>query len=137
MVNRESKKKIPGALLVGVGVGLCVSVLVAMLGAGLIAGEKLQESATGLVAMFSLFSGAMTASLLAAGKMKAFRFPVCLAAGLAYLVGLMIVSVVLFDGVKDGLIASAAVVLGGVLTAFLSGMGRQHKPKFKHAKLRK
>lgn len=136
MVKKDSKMKIPLALLFGMGMGLLVSVIVAMLAAGLIAGEKLQETATGWMAMLSLFLGSLTAAVTTVGKVQQMRFAMCISAGASYLVGLFIVSVILFDGVKGGLGASVAVILGGALAAFLVSREHKRKPKYRPMKLR-
>ncbi len=136
MMQKELKKKIPLALLMALIIGISVSLMVAMVAAAMIAGEKVQEDASGWIAMLSVFFGSLTTALVTMGKVKQMRFAMCLSAGGVYMLGLCCMGAVMFDGVKSGLWATGALALGGALTAFLLGMERKGKPKFKIPKQR-
>lgn len=136
MLHKESRLKIPSALIMGLVSGVAVSILVAILIAILINAGNIQEGVLDVAAMVAILLGAMTAALVTVGKVKEKRFVMCIAAGAVYLLGLMMIAAVLFDGVKGGIGASAAVVFGGVLAVFLMGMNRGKRPKYKMPKLR-
>ncbi len=136
MVRKDSRAKIPIALLWGLGSGLGVSVALAMIGAALIAAEKMGETAVGWMAMLAVFLGSATTALVLTGRVKEKRFVMCMLGAAAYLVGLFCMSAVMFDGVKGGVGATAVLVLGGALVTFLLGKERQRKPKYKSPKQR-
>ena len=135
MVQKDTRLKIPSALLLGLAVGLTVTGLVAAVTAFLIAGENIQEDGMGVAAMAAILLGALAAALVTVGKVKEMRLVMCLAAGAVYLLGLICCAAILFDGVKGGIGASAAVTFGGSLAVFLIGLNKGKRPKYKVPKL--
>lgn len=136
MSRREGAAKIPVALLLGLAVGLAVTLIGAVITASLIQSRSIDEDATGLAAMVIILLGAAAASLVTAGKVPQMRLVMCLGGGGIYLLGLLCCAAVLFDGVKAGVLPSLPVIAAGSLAVYLLGMKGSRKPKYKVPKLR-
>lgn len=136
MNRKDNGIKILVVLLASAGAGLLVSSLLAMVCAGLIASEKLQENAGGWVAMLALFLGSFVGASIAIGKLKKLRFAMSMATAAVYFLSLFCISAVLFDGVKSGVWPSLLLILTGGITAFLISMARPGTAKYRLPKQR-
>ena len=136
MVQKDEKLKIVLALLQGLLWGLAVTVLVAMIAAGLLSAEKIAEGNMGMVSTLAILLGSATTALITVSKAKQMRFVMCLVAGVVYLLGISGCAAILFDGIKGGLGATTVVILGGVLSVYLLGMKQGKQQKYRVPKVR-
>ncbi len=136
MVKREGNGKIPAALVLALATGLLVTVMGAAVTAWLIQGQTVGEEAAGIGGMVTVLLAAAASAAVAVLKVPNLRLIMCLAGGGIYLLGLLCCGALLFDGVKGGVLATAAVIAAGCMLIFLVGMRGGRKAKYKVPKLR-
>ena len=128
------RKSIQGApqiaLFLGIGVvaGLMVSMIVSAVGAGLIAGQKLDEGAMGYCAWIAILLGSMVAALIGGAGWVEKWWLMCLAAGGAYYLCLLCCTALFFGGQYDGVGVGVCMCLGGSGACALLSLTRNGRP---------
>lgn len=131
MVKKEGPSKIPAALVLGLGIGLIVTIIGALITAWLIQAQVIEEDVTGFAAMVIILLSAVAAAAVAAGKGASMHLVMCLGGGGIYFLGLLCNAAILFDGVRAGVIPSACAALGGSMLVYLLGMKGGRRKKYK------
>lgn len=135
-MNKMDWKKSVAVYFLALGMGLLVAVGLALGCAFLIAGEMLPEQSMGYCAMASVFCGAVATAVIAVGRIKTMRLPVCVVAGAVFLIGLVLVGLVLFGRLNGGILPTAALCLGSSVVVGLFGRKGSGKPKYRLEKMR-
>ncbi len=131
MGNKEDIQQWAIALVQALMLSIGASVLIAMLTAWLVCQNVIAEYATDYGAMLALLIGSIVSSAVLAGKGKGMRLWLCIGGAVLYLLVMALGSVLLFDGVTDGFLATAAVVFAGSMVANLLRFRRNKQPKFR------
>lgn len=139
VTNRKVKGKAL-SMPVGLVLGLGVSLVVTLVGSGvityLVLGEKMGENVIGYGAMVTVLLSAALGALTAVGRIKRRRLLTCLACGGCYFGALLSMTALFFGGQYQGMGVTALLVLGGAgSVALLSlkgeGQGRGRKKKYR------
>ena len=137
MFRKEKASGFATALIIAAAAGLLVTVLAGAITAYLIHSEMMEIQTVGYAAMGCLLLGSIVSAWIGTMKNQNNRLLTCMSAGAAYFVGLGSTSVILFDGVKRGVVPSLAVILAGSILVLLLGRGNGSKRKYKVPKLPK
>lgn len=127
VTNRKVTGKamtVPGGVLLGACAALLWTIAAAAILGILIGREILPEQAIGYGSMMILLSASFLGSLLAWGKVKHQRAAVCLSTGAAYLLILLSMTALFFDGQYEAVGVTALLVLAGCSAVIFMGMGQ-------------
>ena len=111
---------------IGIGIALLVSLTITLLGAALgawaIVTGKIGEGTIGLVTTPTIILAAAVGALIGSVIIKKMRLPMCLICGMCYLLSLLAITALFFDGQYQGIgLGLIAVLAGCVPVAFLPG----------------
>ena len=116
----------------GIGIGCGISMILTILGAGLVAklisAEMLQETAIGYGAMMIILAASVTGSAVAVKKVKKRMLQVSLLVGAGYYALLLGMTALFFGGQYQGMGVTALLVLAGCGVVVLLA-GREKKLK--------
>lgn len=129
-------KKIAGAYIVSLALGLAVSAGVAVVFAALVSSQQLPEECLGYGGLLAVLLGAGSAALISGSKIRTLRIPVCVGGGTVFLLGLLLMGWLLFGRIGGGFLPTAGLCLGGGLAVGLLGRKGNGKPKYKVPKMR-
>lgn len=124
------------ALVVGTAVSLVVTLIGAVICAGLISAEVIQAGSTGYCAMAILLISAMAGATAAGRKGKQKRLYSGLLAGAVYFAMLLAMNALLFDGQYGGVGVTALIVLSGSVLPAMIGLSGGNGVKPRRSKLR-
>lgn len=130
MVTKQIKL---GSIPKGIGVGLAASIASTIVGsviaAWLIGTEKIGEGSIGYITMVLLLLSSITGAVVSFGIIKQKRLPVCLFAGGTYVLSLLAINALFFQGTYSGVGESALVILAGVMSVAVLGLKSDKKIK--------
>ncbi len=112
----------PQGLALGCATCLGVTLLGAMLFAGLISKEVLSESSMGFCAMAVILLAAAAGTAVSVGRIKRQRAMVCALTGGIYYVVLLAITALFFEGQYAGMGETALLVLAGCGVILLLGL---------------
>lgn len=140
MVVKKKSGRRQASLPIGIAFGAGTSLLLALLGAALLAWlmnqERLPEENVGIAAAIVLLAASLLGSWLATGKTKEKRLIVCMSSGLLFFLLLLSCTALFFGGQYQGLVRNAlAILLGCGIPALLGlkGEGRKKSRLKKYA----
>lgn len=118
-------KSIPIGIGIGTGVSIASTLAAAAVLALLIASNKLAPTAMRYGVMVLLMVSSIIGAMVSNAKVKSKRIVVSMVTALCYFVTLLCITALLFDGMYQGVPATAMVIMGGGLIAGLlpSGQG--------------
>ena len=125
------------AMLYAIGFGALVTLLVAAVTATLIAMEKIGFNADGIGALIAIVLGAMVCAAVAVGKVHKNRLVACIVSGAGFVLLMICMAAVFFDGVSAGIGATVIAVLGAVVSVYLLGMNKGKNKKIKLPNMRR
>lgn len=137
MVKHEGAKRILGILLSGLVVGMLITVVGALITTWFVNAQIITEDSVGLASMVIILLSGMLTAAVTAGKGSPMRFLMCLAGGGIYMVGLLCIAAILFDGVKSGVIPTAFIAISGSIAVYLLGIKGGRRTKYKVPKIRR
>ncbi len=123
-LNRKGtgkESKIPVGLAMGLGLSLAITLLGAAVTAWMVLKEWIRESSMGFGLLGVQGIASAAGAYLAMTKVKRRKLQVCMLSGLCYYLLLMAAAALFFDGVYQGLGASAIAVLTGSAAVALVG----------------
>lgn len=129
-----STSSIGKGLMIGIAVSIAITMAGAAVCAALISSETIAAGTDGYCAMAVLLLASMGGAVVGAGKVKEKRLYVCLLTAMAYILLLLSITALFFDGQYIGIGVTALVIFaGGVAAAFLGKNGgkRSHLRKSK------
>lgn len=128
---------LPVGIAMGVGTGIIILLGLSALMAALISGEKMSPGSVGYGVLILLMLSSFCAAAAASAKVKNKRLIVSLVTAAVYLLALLCITALFFDGMYDGVLQTGLVVLGGGavngLLAAGKGSGRKtarHKRRY-------
>lgn len=136
MPNQSKKNALPVGLALGWLAAIGVTLAVAVAATGLIAKERIGESAASTAAVAAVLLSSFVGAMVTSGRIGSRRLVVCLASGGLYFVTLICCHALLFQGKYVGLPGSALTILGCCLVAGLLGV-RSKQPRNRHGNRRK
>ena len=125
-----------GVVAVGAAISLLVSILTAAICAALIASETIGASSAGYCAMIILLTGAFAGSITA-GKGRERRVIFIALTGACYMLLLLALTALFFDGRFQGIGVSALVILSGCILGLFLTQTRQKRTKPRGSKIRR
>lgn len=137
VINRKvtgRASSIPAGLAIGACSSMGITVLLSVLAAGLVSGERIQEGSIGYLAMFILLVASAAGALVAGNKIKKMRLQVAALSAVIYFCLLLGVTALFFGGQYEGMGVTLVMVLlgsgaGGMATVFAGGSGKRYKHK--------
>ena len=122
----------------GICLGLGVSVLITLLGCGVMATltskETMPVTSVGYGVMLTLLLASALGALAAVTAIKHRRLVVCLVSGVCYFLTLIAITDLFFGGQYHGVVVTALVILAGCGTVALWGLKGEGNRKIKHRK---
>lgn len=112
----------PRGLAVGAAVSMAITLVSALVMAGLLDAEKLAWENVGYGIMVMVFCGAFLGAVTGYHLVKRQRMVVCLMGGGIYFLMLLAVTALFFGGQYDGVGATGVLILGGSGCAALLGL---------------
>lgn len=126
MIAKQSARLNVNKMFKGIGVSLLASILVTIIGAAvgawLLSTEKIAMENARFIAVVILLLSSMLGALLAISVIKEKRVPVCLISGTVYILSMLAITALFFDGRYSGVGESAMVVFAGVFSVALLGL---------------
>lgn len=138
-VNRKvtgTAASIPRGLLIGNGISIALTVLLAGILAKLVSAEKLEWEQIGYGIMVLLFVSSATGTIAAVRAIKRQRLAVCLLSGGIYWLTLLAITALFFGGQYHGVVATGATILAGCGTVCLVGLRQKRGGEHKHSRRR-
>lgn len=122
------------AVTVGAGVSLVISIFTCGIGAAMIGGEIIKPENIGYLGAAALLLGSVTGSLVAIMKWKGSPFAAAGLASLAYILCLLCIGIVSFEGKFDNMMVTVLLIMGGCVSSCLLRMKKNNKNT--HSKVR-
>ena len=116
--------------------GLLVTVIVSGVSAAMIYSERVDENASGVLAMAATLAGAVVTAYVTVRRYRERHLIMCAIAAVLYLLALMMIAAVAFSGVKEGIGVTALLVFCGGLSVFLLGLRGRKPTKYMPKKTR-
>ena len=138
-VNRKvtgTAASIPRGLLIGNGISIALTVLLAGILAKLVSAEKLEWEQIGYGIMVLLFVSSATGTIAAVRAIKRQRLAVCLLSGGIYWLTLLAITALFFGGQYHGVVATGATILAGCGTVCLVGLRQKRVGEHKQSRRR-
>ena len=127
--------RLVGPLIVGVVVGMVITLVIAGFGSYLIAIEKTPEQSADWIVVLGVLAGSIASSAVVKAKAQGMGILGGFAGGALYFVGLLCVAAIFFGGVTRSVVITALVVLcGSGLTCLARRKGGKQR-KFKMPKM--
>ena len=127
-----------GKLPKGLGIGLAVSAITTVTGSAISAwlfhSEKIGEGSIGYVTLILLFLSAALGAFTSVRLINQKRLVICLSEGGIYLLFLLAMTALFFEGTYSGIWESALVIMAGVLSVALLSIKGNHSVKRKRRK---
>ena len=119
-----------GSIGTGVMIGTSVSMAGTLIGtaacAALISSETIDAESIGYCAMVIVLLASMTGAAIGAGKAKKKRLYTCMLVAASFVLSLLAITALFFDGVYTGVWVTALVIsAGSVASAFLAKSNRK------------
>ena len=119
-----------GSIGTGVMIGTSVSMAGTLIGtaacAALISSETIAAESIGYCAMVIVLLASMTGAAIGAGKAKKKRLYTCMLVAASFVLSLLAITALFFDGAYTGVWVTALVILAGsVVSAFLAKSNRK------------
>ena len=137
MVQNKSGTKMLESLLIAASAGVAVTIVAAMIAAVMMASGSIAVGAEGIVSLAAILLGAVTTGVLSVGKCPEKGLIVCLSAAGVYWLTLAVIAIASFDGVKQGVIPTLAVVFGGAIAVYFTSLNRCRRTKYKKVRVRR
>lgn len=137
MVKNEEKTMVIGKVVVGMIAGWMITIIGAAIATTLIQKETIKQSDVSMITAMIVLMGSWSSSLICANRYPEKRLLMNLCGGSMYYLSLMCVAIVMFDGLKGGILATFMVSVAGALTAFLLSAHSKHKQKYRIPNYRK
>jgi len=135
-IKKKTSAKTAASLPVGIGLGVLVSFIVTLIGAGavthLVATEAMEENSIGYGVIGVLLIASMIGAWFAASQTKRLRLQVCLLEGVGYFLALIATTALFFGGQYQGVWASGITILLGCMIMAIVPMFGQRKMKVKN-----
>jgi putative membrane protein (TIGR04086 family) len=119
-------KSMPRAIAIGLVVSIVITFIGAAIGAWLLSSENVGETSIGHIAVVILLLSSIAGAFMSAGIAKEKRLPVCVLTGAAYLLSLLAITSLFFEGSYSGVGECALVILAGAISAALLGLKRRN-----------
>lgn len=119
-------------MLGGLTIAWLTTMLVCMIGAGLLAAGQLKESNSGYISLLSLLLSTMMGAWIVKKKTETYSWVWCLIYGIAYYMSLLCAGTLLFEGELSGGLVTALIIVGSCAAGALVGNGKK-----KHSILRR
>ena len=125
-----------GGLALGGVISLVITILGALLCAGLISGEKIAESSIGYCSMVIILLSSIFGSLVAVMKIKHRRVYVCVLSGVIYFGSLLAATALFFGGQYQGMGVTGLLIAGGCMVTVLLGLKKEKGRTARKVKIR-
>lgn len=112
-------KSAPGSIAFGATVSLVITLIAAAIVAALIESGKISSRGMGYAVMIILMVSSLAGSLIASKRSATKKIIITVFTALCYLVELLCITALLFDGEYKGIPATALVVVSGGIVAGL------------------
>lgn len=126
MAVKRLAKMTSGNIPKGIAIGLAASLTSTLIGtaiaAGLLASEKIGEGSLGYIALTLLLLSSILGALVSVMIIRQKRLPICLISGGAYLLSLLAINALFYQGTYSGTGESAMVILAGALSVAIIGV---------------
>lgn len=121
---------IPKGLAVGAVISMLATIIIAALGAHLIASEILPQEQIGYCSLTALITGSILGAIAASGKVKRRRLMVCLLNGLVYYMILLAITALFFGGQYQGMgVTLITICLGSLAAALITSRDKKERSK--------
>lgn len=138
---KQIKAAAGGSLVSGLVFGASVSAALTLLGtalcAAMVSAETIPEQASGYSALAILFLAALGGAATGAGKAKNKRLYVCLAVAGIYMMLLLAMTAVFFEGQYSGVGVTVLVLLSASIVAAMIGQGREKRTNLRRSKIKR
>ncbi len=121
-----SSKSVPVAIGIGAAVSLEATLIISAIVAMLIASGKLSPQVTDYAVMIMIMASSLVGTLVSTSRVKSKKLIISVMTAAVYFIVLLCITALLFDGMYQGIPATAMVVFGGGLINVLLPAGRNN-----------